>query len=49
MLPKESRKLQRTESRHPVAFYVIVDLFEIADQLQLKQIKPYFTAVGQKE
>jgi hypothetical protein len=49
MLPKESRKLQRTESKHAVAFYVIVDLFEIADQLQLKQIKPYFTAVGQKE
>jgi hypothetical protein len=52
MLPKESRKPMRhasSKSKYPVAFYVIVDLSEIADQLQLKQTKPYFIDVGQEE
>jgi hypothetical protein len=44
-LPKKSRK----SGKYPVAFYVIVDLTEIAVQLRNKRIKPYFVRVEQKE
>jgi hypothetical protein len=36
---------QGGESLPPVAFHVIVDFYDIADELQSRQIRPYFTEV----
>jgi hypothetical protein len=47
MLPGKVKEARDSPmSKLPVAFYVMVDLFDIADQLQLKQIKPYFVRSG---
>lgn len=35
------------ESQDPVAFHILIDLSEIADQLQSKQIRPYFVEVDE--
>jgi hypothetical protein len=42
----DSLELEGRKSQYPVAFHLAVDHHEIADQLQLKQVKPYFLEVS---
>ncbi len=53
-LPKQVKKLRASSAagiakRPPIAFYVIVDAVDVADQLQARQIKPYITEMEGKE